>query len=207
MANVERPAVSIGGVVLCGGLSSRMGRPKAWLEFQGEPLLVRIVRRIRPAVATLVVVAAAEQPLPDLPPEVLVVRDRQPGRGPLEGLRVGLATLAQLPQPPHAAFVTSCDAPFVSIDLARLLVDHLQAADQAVVPDDGERRHPLLAVYRLSVVAEIDRLLLEPRPRMMDLCDRVAARRLPADVLRRVDPDLKSLVNLNDEAELRRALE
>ena len=37
------------GVVLCGGRSSRMGRPKAWLSWRGRPLLVHVVEQLRRA--------------------------------------------------------------------------------------------------------------------------------------------------------------
>ena len=48
----------LGAVVLCGGRSSRMGRPKAWLPFGDEVLLQRVVRRIAEAAWPIAVVAA-----------------------------------------------------------------------------------------------------------------------------------------------------
>ena len=50
-ADLERPRanarmVTVGGIVLCGGQSQRMGQPKAWLPFGGELMLPRIVRPI-----------------------------------------------------------------------------------------------------------------------------------------------------------------
>src|SRR5947199_85155 len=39
----------VAGVVLCGGQSSRMGRPKAWLPFAGELMLPRVVRLLAEA--------------------------------------------------------------------------------------------------------------------------------------------------------------
>src|SRR5205807_272847 len=98
------------GVVLCGGRSSRMGRPKAWLPFGGEALLQRVVRRLGEAVSPVVVVAAPGQELPSLPSEVAIVRDPEEGRGPLQGLAAGLAALAGRAD---AAYATSCDAPFL----------------------------------------------------------------------------------------------
>src|SRR5262245_1380289 len=101
----------IGGVVLCGGQSSRMGRPKAWLPFGGELMLPRVVRLLREAVGTVVVVAAPGQELPPLPEDVEVARDPQPGLGPLQGLAVGLQALEGQAE---AAYATSCDVPFLS---------------------------------------------------------------------------------------------
>ena len=86
------------GVVLCGGQSSRMGRPKAWLPFGGEVMLVRVVRLLGEVVSPLVVVAAPGQDVPALPADVAVVRDPERGRGPLQGLaavyRLGVGPVA-----------------------------------------------------------------------------------------------------------------
>ncbi|HVY44942.1 MAG TPA: NTP transferase domain-containing protein, partial [Minicystis sp.] len=100
----------LGAVVLAGGKSSRMGRPKAWLDFGGEPLLTRVVRRLSAACTPVVVVAAADQELPPLGPDVRVARDAVVGRGPLVGIAGGLAALGA---DADAAFVSSTDAPFV----------------------------------------------------------------------------------------------
>ena len=48
----------VAGVVLCGGQSSRMGRPKAWLPITGELMLPRVVRLVSEVVSPVVVVAA-----------------------------------------------------------------------------------------------------------------------------------------------------
>src|SRR5271163_2377121 len=99
-----------GGIILCGGQSKRMGKPKAWLPIGGEIMLPRVVRLLREAVTPVVVVAAPEQDLPPLPGEVIIVRDEEKGRGPLQGLAAGLAALQDLAE---AAYATSCDVPFL----------------------------------------------------------------------------------------------
>ena len=61
----------IAGIILCGGRSTRMGTSKALLPFGGETMLQRIVRLLGTVASPLVVVAAAGQPLPNLPPRTL----------------------------------------------------------------------------------------------------------------------------------------
>src|SRR5436305_11914835 len=100
----------VGGIVLCGGQSKRMGRPKAWLPFAGEIMLPRVVRLLREVVSPVVVVAAPDQDVPPLPADVAIVRDPERGRGPLQGLAAGLAALAEV----DAAYASSCDVPFLS---------------------------------------------------------------------------------------------
>src|SRR5438094_3275937 len=96
----------VAGVVLCGGQSSRMGRPKAWLPFAGELMLPRVVRLLSEAARPVVVVAAPGQDVPPVPAEVRIVRDELRGRGPLQGLAAGLQALDGNAD---AAYISSCD--------------------------------------------------------------------------------------------------
>lgn len=190
----------VGGVVLTGGKSRRMGQPKEWLPILGEPMLCRVVRQISEVVRPIVVVAAVGQRLPALPDEVLIACDEQPDCGPLEGLRAGLRELAQQsPSPLDAVLVVSCDLPLVSPAFIRCVIRALEAdgSADAAVPHDGQRLHPLAAVYRLSVLATIERRLAAGQRRMLDLCAAVQTRQVPDWMLREVDGDLASLVNVN----------
>src|SRR5882672_4754025 len=98
--------MNTGGIILAGGKSTRMGSPKALLPFGAETMLQRVVRLLATVVSPIVVVAAPEQSLPDLPADVIVTHDEHEGRGPLEGLRAGLKAL---PPSSEIAYVTSCD--------------------------------------------------------------------------------------------------
>src|SRR5436190_24348451 len=102
--------MNVGGIILCGGQSKRMGRPKAWLPFAGELMLPRVVRLVSEVVSPVVVVAAPGQELPPLPPGTILAHDTEDDRGPLQGLVAGLAAL---PDGTDAAYVSSCDAPLL----------------------------------------------------------------------------------------------
>jgi molybdenum cofactor guanylyltransferase len=192
----------VAGVVLCGGQSSRMGRPKAWLPFAGELMLPRVVRLLGEVVGPVVVVAGPEQDVPPLPPGVGIVRDPEPGRGPLQGLAAGLAALADRAE---AAYLSSCDVPFLRPAFVHRLID-LLGAHAICVPEVGGYRHPLAAVYRTEVVAAAERLLAEGRPRPAFLFDAVPTRIVTAEELADVDPALESLRNLNTPEEYAAAL-
>ena len=60
-------------------------------------MLQRVVGLLGTVVDPIVVVAARDQELPELPPAVSITRDEQDARGPLEGLRAGMKALP-LPQ-------------------------------------------------------------------------------------------------------------
>jgi molybdopterin-guanine dinucleotide biosynthesis protein A len=183
----------MGGIVLCGGQSRRMGRPKAWLPLGGELLLPRVVRLLGQAVAPVVVVAAPDQEVPPLPTGVAVVRDEEKGRGPLQGLAAGLAALEGQAE---AAYLSSCDVPFLRPAFVRRLVDLLGEASICVPRAQGHH-HVLAAVYRLGVRDVVRRLLAENRLRPFFLCEAVPTRIVEASELADVDPTLESVRNLN----------
>lgn len=192
-----------GGIVLCGGRSRRMGATKANLPFAGETMLARVVRLLLESVAPVVVVRGPEQDLGPLPPVVNVVCDRQPNRGPLEGLAVGLAALAGRAD---AAFVTACDTPLLKPALVRRMLS-LAAGFEAAVPCVGERAEPLAAVYSVSVLPKVEALLAADRLRPIYLLESVHAKRVDANVLRDVDPRLDSLRSVNTPEQYRWALD
>jgi molybdenum cofactor guanylyltransferase len=196
--------VKLGAIVLCGGQSSRMGFPKALLPFGPERMLQRVVRLVEEAVRreNIVVVAAAGQELPPLPAEVVVVHDRTPHRGPLEGLACGFAALAGRVD---AAYATGCDVPLLLPAFVERMFALLGEHDIAV-PKDKEFHHTLAAVYRVSVLAQIEHLLAADRLRPAFLFEQCDTREVPVDELRGADPDLQSLRNLNTVEEYQKAL-
>jgi molybdenum cofactor guanylyltransferase len=192
----------LGGIVLCGGLSKRMGRPKAWLPFGAEVLLQRVVRILGEVVETTIVVAAPEQDLPALPADVRVVRDEERGRGPLQGLAAGLAAFCGHAD---AAYLSGCDVPFLQTNLVRRLRD-LLGSHAICVPRVGGYHHPLAAVYRLEVAQAVKRLLAVKRLRPVFLFEEVPTRIVTAEELADVDPTLESFRNLNTPEDYETAL-
>jgi len=188
--------------VLCGGKSSRMGAAKALLPFGLEVMLQRVVRLMGQAVEPIVVVAAADQELPELPAGVIIVRDRREYRGPLEGLAGGLAAL---PPGCEAAYATACDVPFLEPRFVRRVFELLGDYDASVPRIEGFY-HPLAAVYRRRVLPQVERLLAEDCLRAASLYDWVRTREISAAELADVDPELKTLRNLNRPEGYRAAL-
>ncbi len=194
-----------GGIILCGGRSRRMGRPKLSLPFGAETMLGRAVRRLGEVVDPLVVVAASDQDVPPLPEQVTVARDRREDQGPLEGIAVGLAALSDRAD---AAYVTACDVPLLVPEFVRKMVE-LAAGYDVAVPHIRGYDEPLAAVYHTGVLPRVERLLAASRLRPVYLFDAVRTRRVAADEFQDIDPQLDSLFNVNRpddyEAALRRA--
>lgn len=192
----------IGGVVLCGGRSSRMGQPKALLPFGAETLLQRVVRILSEIVDPIVVVAAADQQLPTLPAAVRVLSDEQEYAGPLAGMGQGLSGIAA---DADGAYVSACDVPLLRGEFVRAMIAALGDYD-AAVPRDGKFYHPLAGVYRSSLAGRIASLLDAGTRRPLHLIESVNTLAVRVDDLRAIDPALDSLRNLNTMQEYQSAL-
>ena len=193
---------SAGGVVLCGGKSTRMDVAKASLPFGPETMLQRVVRILSTVVSPIVVVAARDQELPELPPGVIVTRDEREARGPLEGLRAGLKAL---PERVVAAYVTSCDVPLLEPAFVERMLNLLGEDDVAVMEIDGFT-HPLSAVYRRATLPHIESLLAQDRLRPVFLYDAVRTRRVKPEEMLVADPKLQTLRNVNTREDYLAAL-
>jgi molybdenum cofactor guanylyltransferase len=204
----DEAAMRIGGIILCGGRSSRMGQPKAWLPFGDEVMLQRIVRVVRDVVDPVVVVAAPGQDVPKLPPAVDIVRDEIEGKGPLGGLAAGLTALEGRAD---AVYLSSCDVPFLKPEFIARVLSFLSPAPstlstEVAVPRINDYFHPLAAAYRVSVLAHVRELLAADRLRPVFLFDAVPTRVIEQHELADVDPDFRSLQNLNTPEEYAAAL-
>ena len=191
-----------GGIVLCGGKSTRMGVPKATLPFGPETMLQRVVRLLGTVVSPVVVVAARDQPLPELPDNVKITHDEREQRGPLEGLRAGLKAL---PNSVEAAYITSCDVPMLEPKFVTRMIELLGDHDIAVMEIDGFS-HPLSAVYRRDTLSHVEALLEKDKLRPVFLFDAVRTRRVLPEEMLSADPQLRTLRNLNTREDYLAAL-
>jgi molybdopterin-guanine dinucleotide biosynthesis protein A len=206
-----RPAV---GVVLAGGRSSRMGTPKATLEWHSSTLLRRVTGVVGRAVdGPVIVVRAPGQELPALDPRVLVCEDTEEGRGPMMGLAVGLAAVAE-----HApvAFACSTDLPFLNSAFVTAVLRGFEPAPgsgppDVVLPFVGGYRQPMAAGYRTELAPVIEKLIDARRMRPAHLFEQVTVRQLDepallADArLAGADPALDSVFNVNTPDDYRAA--
>ena len=192
----------VGGIVLCGGHSRRMGTAKYMLPFGSQTLLHRMLEVVSSVLSPVAVVAAPGQSLPVLPPDILIVRDQHPDAGPLAGLHAGLSALADHSD---AAFATSCDAPFLQPSLIEEMINRLGSSDLAI-PRDDNYHHPLAAVYRTTLAATIDSMLASGSRRPLGLLQHASAHEVDIESLRGADPGLVSFRNLNTPADYQQAL-
>ncbi len=113
------------GVVLAGGASSRMGTDKAFIEIEGEPMVVRAVGALRAAGAEPTVVVGGDAArLGDLGLDTMP--DRYPGQGPLGGVITALGALGSPGVSGMDAVVTlPCDVISPEAAAVRCVLDRL----------------------------------------------------------------------------------
>jgi len=201
--------VQAAAIVLAGGRSSRMGSPKAALDWHGSTLLRRVTGIVARSVSgPVVVVSAPGQALPPLDGMVEVVADEHEGRGPVQGLAAGLAAIGDRAR---IAYVSSTDVPLLHPAFVRRVARALGDDLDVVLPDVGGYRQPLSAAYRTGLLPIVEELIAADRMRPAFLFERsrvlhlTEADLLTDGTLARLDPELASVSNLNEPADYVRA--
>ena len=152
--------------------------------------------------ASLVSPLAGQAPVAREQGQAPVTRDEREARGPLEGLRAGLKAL---PESVEAAYVTSCDVPLLVPAFVERMIELMGDHDIAVMEVDGFP-HPLSAVYRRDTLPHVESLLSHDRLRPVFLFDAVRTRRVQPSEMMVVDPELRTLRNLNTHEDYLAAL-
>jgi len=131
----------------------------------------------------------------------MLTRDEVAYQGPVSGIYHGLKAATK-----DVCFITSCDAPFLNLQLIAHLVAQISDHD-VVVPYWQERFQPLHAVYRTSVLPLLKDQLERGELRPIFLYDKVRTRKIPQEEIRRIDPEGLSFLNMNSPAEYEAALQ
>ncbi len=129
-------------VVLAGGKAARLGgQAKPQLEVGGRTMLGAVLAAVPDAERRVVVGPA--QPVPE---DVVLVRERPPGGGPVAALRAGLPGVVT-----DVVVLLAGDLPFVTAALVRELREHL-TGDGVLVVDDTGRDQLLLGAWRTAAL-------------------------------------------------------
>src|ERR1700744_3575539 len=184
-------------IILAGGKSSRMGSPKASLDWHGSTLLRRVTGLAQRTVdGPVVVVRAPGQDLPVIHPSVEVVEDEREGRGPLQGLAAGLAAIGDRAQ---RAYVSSTDVPLLHPAFVQHVLRRLDDDFDVVLPEIGGYRQPLSAAYRVELLSTVEELIAADNMRPAFLFERCRVLHLSGEAmledraLAALDPRLESV--------------
>lgn len=183
-----------------------MGRDKALMPFLGEPLITRLLRRLRAGIlkeqpdCEILVIANRPEDYKFL--DVPLYSDIFPGTGPLGGLLTAL----EVAHAPIIA-VVACDMPFLHPALLlkqrKMLID---AGADVVIPRSNEGLEPLHTVYRKGTCLPAVRAALETGERkMISWFSSVKVREISMAEISVIDPDGLCFLNVNNPDEFRRA--
>jgi molybdopterin-guanine dinucleotide biosynthesis protein A len=145
--NDRKKRMTFSALLLAGGESRRMGRDKATVEFEGEPLWRQQLNLLR---------TLAVEEMDWLPDNVELLLDDSPSRGPLSGLAKALATMRTT----HL-LALAVDMPFMVAEELRELF-RLAKPGRGVVPTIAGRAEPLAAIYPVEAAADFQAALAGP---------------------------------------------
>lgn len=174
-------------VLLAAGQSTRMGQPKALLDYHGQPWLLAQIEAIRPQTQGLIRVVLGPQSEQESQllaglEGVQALLNPAPERGPFSSLQVGLEGIS------GAVFAGPLDCPVASV--LRILLQSMDPDEEAVVPTHhGRGGHPVLLGSPL-VARLVGMEAGAPDARLDVLLKRSRTRRTEVE-------DARILVNLN----------
>jgi len=190
----EASMLTVSGIVLAGGQSSRLGMDKSFVNVNGQSLIEQIVAKLARLSDDVIIVTNSPEKYDHL--EVRVVGDIYPGKGALGGIYSGLRAAANT----HS-LVVACDMPFLDLNLLRYMI-LLARGHDVVIPRVGGLPEPLHAIYSKSCLEPIDRLLTRKELKIIDFFSEVRVRYVEEGEVDIFDPQHLSFFNVNTLSDL-----
>jgi molybdopterin-guanine dinucleotide biosynthesis protein A len=196
---------NVRGFVLAGGASRRFGRDKALVEFDGEPLIVRLCRTLQAATMANVGIIGDAAKYGDF--SVECIADHWPGEGPLGGIITALATATVTATQDAWSLIIGCDMPFLTSEWLRYLAARAAASKaEVVVPESSYGLEPLCSCWRASAVTTLTRALESGVRRVTEAMKQLPTEILDATDWKRFDNAGRLFWNMNTPADYEEAI-
>ena len=194
-------------VILAGGSSSRLGRDKSLLEFDGKPLICWAVEKMQLAADEVIVVARSKdhaEMLQEMVPKAVFTWDSVLGFGPVAGLHAGMRCAKG-----GLVFATGCDLPFLNpkvIDKLFELAYERKGYDATVPLRPSGFIEPLHSVYnREKMLAACQSSLNANERKIRAPLKLLNINLVPVEQLQILDSGLLTFFNLNTPQDLEKA--
>jgi molybdenum cofactor guanylyltransferase len=185
-------------LVLCGGKSRRMGRPKAFLPFEGTTMVNHVLNKVRDLFSEVLLVANEPSNYEDF--GVDVVKDILPYRGPLGGILSGLLVAKH-----EYAFVLACDMPLVDKRLIREMTAARHGKDVVVLAHDLGVE-PLLGLYSKNCIKPLEESLFAGHLSLQEFLSGLNAQTFEYDSDYSNREDLPAFFNINTPQDYSRVI-
>ncbi len=180
-----------GAVILAGGDSKRLGRPKALLTYGEKTLIEHMVSHLGAMFSEITIVTDRQELYSHLPVKLASDLIGQKEKSPLRGIHAGLSA-SDLPY----QFFAACDMPMLNLQLIAYMSRYAPAYD-AVVPCVGTYYQPLHAFYSRRCIQEIENVFTSGNFKVTSFYEQVAIRRIEEEEIARFDPAQLSFTNIN----------
>ena len=159
-------------------------------------MAARVARALETCLSTVRIVL---RPGVEPPLDLDVIRDLHETRAPIVGVHAALAACEAC-----AVLVAACDLPELDPRVALALVALAPAEGGAdiVAPVGPTGPEPLFAVYRPALLPELEQRIEAGNLSLRALLDASDTLLLPEEEIRRIDPELRSLRNVNRPQDL-----
>ena len=187
------------GVILAGGVSSRMGQNKALMEINGVPMISVVYRAVAELFEEVLLVTNAPEWYDFIP--CRKIADIYPAMGPLGGIHAALSHCST-----ERVFITACDMPELDVPLIRELCNIRCSAD-VVIPETPGGLEPLHGVYDKSCLPKMEKMLGAGERRVLSFLEMAEARLVPRGRIALTNPNFSSFRNINTPEDFQRVVQ
>ena len=190
--NKGEPTLDLGGIVLSGGKSTRMGKDKGFVLYEGKPLVCYSIDLLKRFTSDIII-SANHDTYREL--EYPVVEDEFTNCGPAAGLHAALKASSH-----EWNMVLSCDVPFVTDEVIFRLLDERKG--KGVVPFHDGSLEPLVALYHRGMYAVFEESLKAGRLMLRKIIQEAEMYLVPFDDIMLKNPRIFD--NFNSPLDLKR---
>ena len=194
MTQLPAPNSPLSIAIMAGGKSSRMGQNKAFVKFQGRPMIEIVKERVSAFGDELILITNKPDEYAHL--GLPMFSDLYTDHGPLAGIYTAVTHATY----PHTLIV-ACDMPWLNPDLLTYMISQRHTAD-IIVPRWHKFPEPLHAIYSKACLAPIQANLEAKRLKITRFFNKVSVNYLDNEKIREVGGNGRSFANINTPEDL-----
>ncbi len=182
-------------VILAGGASRRMGRDKAFVEYDGTPMIERTLAVAQKLSQNITIISNKPDCFKKFGESVYP--DTIPGMGPLSGLYTGFKVTDA-----KELLLVACDMPLVSEKVMAFILSCRDRPGDAVIPFVEGREQGLFGIYRVSAIAKFRERIEKTEIQFNEFRMGLEKSYITENEFKNVEPGLGSFMNVNRPEDL-----